>query len=380
MRLVSNTKVIKSVSSVICTKAGIWPSGRRRLKLQRWLGSNRSAPSLLVLTVLRSDQWSATMYELNREQSAAAAYAHDTHSSAPPRQSVLSRLAPSAAASSSRKREAVVKDKWANYSTAKQLGFDDEETSKSSYEIEQELRGRAGEPGAWEVVAEPVTQAGWVEGQAKGGKRKLGDYALGEEEDHEDFKFQHRDKRPVNDVWEEEEWDPRRAFGGLRVRVKEERQFGERRSGSRDAEGSVTEVKREEPEGGLKREDWTGRLELKPEGGKEVIGNGKAKEKGRDELVFDRNEGGWIKAEPEENGHSVTALVSGDRGEQTGDEPSSGDRGPSKAVPEQSTDPALELAPPEDTTLDIKPDIGTSSPATNSLFKKRRPPPAARKK
>ena len=315
-------------------------------------------------------------------QSAAAAYAHDTPSGAPSRQSVLSRIQSASAASSSRNREPAVKDKWVNYSTASQLGFDDPETSKSSYEIEQELGGRAGEAGAWETIEEPhsssVQQLGWVDVEG-GGKRKLGEYLLEEEEDNvENFKFQHRDKRPVNDLWDDEDWDPRRALGDLEVIVKEERRFGEARSTGKDPVGSGKSAARRMNGVGLKREDWSGKLELELQSG----GN-KGKETGNDRvtdgLVFMPNGGGWVIAEPE-----VAGIGNSDGVEMATHETIGNGRmdGESKKIKQESFDldePRGIGSLPEDMpSLDIKPDVETS--ASSSLFKKRRPLAAARKK
>ena len=244
----------------------------------------------------------------------------------------------------------------------------------SSYEIEQALGGRAGEIGAWETVEDPVLPAAGWSGHGVEGKRKLGEYALGEEEDGESFKFQHRDKRPVNDVWDEEEWDPKRALGGLRVKLKEERRFGETAwgasgsgSGSRDQHG----VKEEDPEGGIKREEWTGRLELNG-------GGGKGKEREKDGLVYVPNGGGWVKAEPEANGSQDNSLKAKAAERGYGESAALGEEVAIQAEPLDHIDPP---PPGEALPPDIKPDHQSSaSPIPDTLFKKRRPAPSARKK
>jgi hypothetical protein len=70
-----------------------------------------------------------------------------THSVDP----VLGRMHPSAGATTSKARESSKpKDKWANYTSAKDLGFTDE-ADKTAYEVEQEVKGRAANaPGAWQ--------------------------------------------------------------------------------------------------------------------------------------------------------------------------------------------------------------------------------------
>ena len=154
--------------------------------------------------------------------------------------SLLTPSAPASSASTSRIREKP-KDKWANYSSAKDLGFDDEETQKSAYEIEQELKGRAGEVGAWEEVVEqaPTLYEDTVQNDEV--KRKFEE----DEEDHESFKI--RDKR-VRDVYDDQDWDPKRVLGGLKLKVKEEK--------------TGRAVQEPEPATGLDRNGWSGKLEL----------------------------------------------------------------------------------------------------------------------
>lgn len=162
-----------------------------------------------------------------------------------------------------------MKDKFANYSTAQQLGFDDEETQKSSYEVEQELKGRAGEPGGWETVEGEPSGAYTPPIEGESSKRKLGEYVLKEEEDQESWRLQHREKR-TRDPYDDDDYDPKTALKGLKVRVKEETVVGD-----------------PPPETLLQRENWSGKIEL-----------GKAKEKPL--LVYNGDGGGWVKEETAE--------------------------------------------------------------------------------
>ncbi|ORX37187.1 hypothetical protein BD324DRAFT_625114 [Kockovaella imperatae] len=170
------------------------------------------------------------------EASAEAAYAHDAHAS-----SSRIRLHPTATfapPSASRKTDKP-KDKWANYTSAKDLGFDDEDTQKSSYQIEQELKGRAGEVGAWEDVVEAAP------GHTLQATRSLAHSNADSDDEGEGFKFSHREKRPWHDVYDEGEWDPKAALSSLKLK-KQDKSDG---------------VKMEE-QNGLDRKGWDGKIEL----------------------------------------------------------------------------------------------------------------------
>jgi len=259
------------------------------------------------------------------------------------------------------------------------LGFDDDETSKSSYEIEQMVRNRVGEPGGWQEVVEEQPQLAWM-GTSGDGKRKLGEYGV-DEENGEHFRFQHRDKRPVKDVWDDEDWDPRRALEGLRMRVKEERRFAER-NGSSQVEASASMLAEAEPAGGLKREEWTGRLELRLDG--ETV-KGKEKEV-RDGLMYVPNGGGWVKAEPVTNGAADTGSAGREAEDFVGGQ-TNGDVRAELLEPPVGKASGIDEEPPPDVKPDLtadpqlasKPNV-ESAPIPNSLFKKRRPAPAARRK
>jgi WW domain-binding protein 4 len=216
-----------------------------------------------------------------------------------------------------------------------------------------------------EVGEEPgYLYTGEGSGSGTGEKRKLGEYG-GDEAEGEGFKFEHRDKRAVRDVYDED-WDPKQVLGKARVRVKEERLFGERRS--------VEEEVKEEV-GGLDREGWTGRLEFNEAA---VAGKGKAKAKtGRDGLVYQEG-GGWVKAEPD----TQPVELGGSQ-----DAPHGGSVQQDSESPNQSSR-TLKIEPEDSPTLDIKPVLepeqsavpSAGESASGGLFKKRRPPPGAGRK
>ena len=282
-----------------------------------------------------------------------------------------------------------MKDKWANYSTAQQLGFDDPDTQKSSYEIEQEIKGRAGEVGAWEEVIEPISSVSSWQNEDRESKRNLGEYVLGEQDDGDNWKFQHRDKKPVYDIYDDEDWDP----SGLRVRIKEER-LRDQTSQHRNGESSSSaQVMREDVKGGLKREEWDGRLDLHPVGHRD----GKANIKREEGMVYIPNGGGWIKAEPDSDVPPVepqetVTREDGEHGKPTGDtlDSASGPGNGQSAVDDQASTKTTMIEHASSAvvnptaispSVDIKPELDESpSSVSNSLFKKRRPPPAARKK
>jgi WW domain-binding protein 4 len=289
---------------------------------------------------------------------------------------------PSAGATTSKARESSKpKDKWANYTSAKDLGFTDE-ADKTAYEVEQEVKGRAANaPGAWQVVVDPQAGLdeeeddgqGIVEG-SWGGKRKLGEYAVEDDEkaEGEEFKFAHRDKRPVRDPYDEDDWDPKAALGGLKFKSKD-KGLG----GTTARVKSEEEIKREQ-EGALDRAKWTGRLELNKVETTPSTAETKPKQEG---LAY--VDGGWNKVEDAQDttGSGNEATQSDSKPVLDEDvkpdlpeshEPVSKDE--SKVTTTKTTEAVAE---------DVKPDVSApvSDPAPpSSLFKKRRPPPSNRKK
>lgn len=285
---------------------------------------------------------------------------------------------PSAGASNSKGREASKpKDKWANYTSAKDMGFHDEETQKSTYEIEQELKGRAAAAiGAWEEVVETPPQATWSEEGGEGYKRKLGEYMVDDNmAEGEGFKFAHRDKRPVRDPYDDDDWDPKAALGKIKFKSKS--------SGAKRED----EVKAEaEAAGGLDREKWTGKLEMK-------TGSSPQKSTRPDGLVYINN--GWnkvddVEADPAEDPAAEEDVKPDVKVEEI--QRSLGEDAPTDATaPSSDGDaPHTKIALSDDIKPDIEHSAATSStqdveaaaPASSAtnLFKKRRPPPSNRKK
>jgi WW domain-binding protein 4 len=205
-------------------------------------------------------------------------------------------------------------------------------------------------------------------GAGPSGKRKLGEYGVRDEEDHEDWKFSHRDKKPARaDPYDEDDWDPKTAFKKLK---------------RKDGAGAGVPIKEEGQD--FKREEWTGRLEfVQDAGGK---GKGKDMGAGKDGLTYVPNGGGWVK---EEGGHATSATSGGAGGGQSG---SNGGQGDDEVKPEvEETKPDLEsvVVPSGKTGAselaahnvanDAK-TVSDASAAGGGLFKKRRPPPSGRKK
>lgn len=230
------------------------------------------------------------------------------------------------------------KDKWANYTSAADLGIEGLETDKTSYEIEQELRGRAGEAGAWEevTVGEPSglytgegTGADEDGAGAVGYKRKLGEYAVRDDEDHESFRIEQKAKRPVRDPYDDDDTDFRQAFRSL--------------SKKKDATGAEM-VKKEEPDQGLDRGAWAGKLELLPD----------VKGKGKEELKQEDVASKPDHADPAEQQDAKPAVAAPDTADSKPD------------IKPETVPGAAETAAPESTG--------------SNLFRKRRPAPSSRKK
>lgn len=204
----------------------------------------------------------------------------------------------------------------------------------SSFEIEQMVRGRGTNVGEWEEVKEAAPAMTYTEDgvPALDLKRKAE-----EEEDHNNFKFQHRDKRPAHDVYDDDDWDPKAALGSIKLKTKEKK-LGEAAPESEPA------VKKEEAtdKAGFSKVGWSGKLDM--------------------------TEGDPVKEEPKDEGKdegdSKPALD--DVAEPTAE---------SKVV-EPATEIKTEAAAPE--TVAAAPEPAPSSGA--SMFKKRRPPPSSRKK
>jgi WW domain-binding protein 4 len=201
-----------------------------------------------------------------------------------------------------------------------------------------------------------------AESSVVAGKRKLGEYEVNEEEDAETFKFQHKDKRPVRDPYDDDEWDPKKALGGLKIKTKEQKMFETKKEQS--PQSAVKDEKQNE--GGLDREKWSGRLELQ-EG------------PSRPGMVFAPNGGGWVKTE------GSSSQPAEEVNQEPVDQKPSFEEEADVTVPGSDKAQIAMQAPEaesETAPLDVKPNSAateTETPAAG-LFKKRRPPPSNRKK
>ncbi|KAL1413089.1 hypothetical protein Q8F55_000838 [Vanrija albida] len=279
------------------------------------------------------------------EAAAKSAYAKDKGMSAPaaaPRRVAI--------ASSSRTRPPPSSgDKFANYSSAAQLGFDDEETQLTSYEIEQMVRGRGTNVGAWEEVVAPRVTYG-ADGLPE--KRKAEEEAV-DEDDPEQFKFSHRDKRPT--VWDDDDWDPKAALSGLKLKSKP----GEAAVSAEAAALPPPPAPAADPVppgAGLDRSAWSGKLELGP-------GSSGAAAAAEGEVKAEES-----KLAEEGKPDAVPEAQAKDEGTPPESKP---------AVPD--TKPEAEaVAEPPAAAVAAEPEPAPAPAA--SMFKKRRPPPSSRKK
>ncbi|WOO76775.1 Zinc finger protein ZOP1 [Vanrija pseudolonga] len=277
------------------------------------------------------------------EAAAKSAHAKDKGMSAPapaPRRVAI--------ASSSRTRTAPSGDKFANYSSAAQLGFDDEETQLSSYEIEQMVRGRGTAVGAWEEVVEPKVVYG-ADGLPEL-KRKADEAEVVDEDDPDSFKFSHRDKRPVRDVWDDDDWDPKAALSGLKLKSKGS-------AGDNPAEAKPTPAPAAAPVApgaALDRSAWSGKLEL----GAGSSGAAAARAEGESESKEDKPDAPDAAPEPKAEDEAKPA----DAAQLADSKPDVKPGAEAAAAVPASAEPAAEPAAP------------------SSMFKKRRPPPSSRKK
>lgn len=214
-----------------------------------------------------------------------------------------------------------------------------------------------------------------TEGEALGGfKRKLGEYGADDDAaEGEDFKFAHRDKKPLRDPYAQDDWDPDAVLGKMKFKAKDSAGSG---SGTRV--NGPARVEYQPPLGqDLDREKWTGKLEIGGTDGQQVA---KADREG---LV----NGGWHKIEKTENeGPDGEAPVVQEDAVRTSQEVDA------KPTVEE-VKPDVEEAPPTqpdipsavNSTDDVKPEVAADSAtpppaAASSMFKKRRAPPGGRKK
>lgn len=267
--------------------------------------------------------------------------------------------------------------------------------------MEQELKGRAADPGAWEEVTYEPTglytavdengagPSGTGTGTGTGSgtvleKRKLGQYDIKDDDNHEDFQI----RRKKRDPYDEDDWDPRAAIKGkarLGVKTGEQRRMEEHVKATN-----------------LDRSAWTGKLELG--------------DVGRAGMVYVKG-GGWVKAEGVDGEEEEIRAGGGEVGqveqgeaeaERTQDETADG-KAEEKGIAEAQHDKKQPDPTIKTEMEDRKPDLeavavavkeaeGTattsghmsdpikSEPSADAgtagtgLFKKRRPPPSSRKK
>lgn len=227
-------------------------------------------------------------------------------------------------------------DKWANYTSAADLGIDT--PAESSFEIEQLVRGRTTSVGAWEDVAVPSPAQVAAEAEAAANaKRKA-------EEDPEDLReFKLAPKRHA-DPYDDDDWDPA-SLASLRFRTKE------RKGAETDGAGVGAGVGGDDDgAAGLGRGGWTQAGNVKTEPPEASV---KSEPGAAGRVKTEPGEPGAAKAEPVENGVKVEPT-----------EPDAEQHGETRA---EHAVKAEHAAPPP--------------PASGgSLFKKRRPPPSSRKK
>ncbi|WRT68041.1 uncharacterized protein IL334_005016 [Kwoniella shivajii] len=288
------------------------------------------------------------------EASAAAAYAHDTlngaagAASSSSKPSILQSL-PSSASSTPPPRlgRDKPKDKYSNYTTAADLGF---EEIKTAYEIQKELKNEAGQPSAWQTVE--LTSS--LNGDGQEGKRKW-QGEEGEEDEEANWKFDHNKKKPMKDLYDDD-FDPK-ALKGLKVKKKEEKLINDK------------SVKEEDV--GLNRNNWTGRLELNPPpigGSSDAV----ASRSDREGMVYIQGNG-WVKNDQDQD-QQLAQLV-GDEEEKKPILENGAAPTPTSVKGSLSTDESTVKI----SNIDVKPLVQETAGAS-SMFKKRRPPPSSRKK
>ncbi|KAL7420526.1 hypothetical protein Q5752_004477 [Cryptotrichosporon argae] len=225
-------------------------------------------------------------------------------------------------------------DKFANYSTAEQLGLADA-SAETAYEIEKAIGARPGRAGEWEEV-----DAGAEAARARAANQVRAQYVDEEKERAETWKL--RSEKREREVYGDDDYDPMAALAKVRLK-KVENSTGWKTGRHAPAEapagaggGGV--------EGGLKREGWSGKIELNPDEGAAGLEQAEAQA---------------AAATTEEDVKPAVAEI-----------------GDVKPVSHEAV------------MAEEKPDVGDVKPAaeppaegaSTSLFKKRRPPPSGRKK
>jgi len=248
-------------------------------------------------------------------------------------------------------------DKFANYSTASQLGLvDEDEPLPTTFEIEQMLKNKETKVGQWESVSSEPT------GLSRSLKTEHG--ADGEEET-EGWKFSHRGKRAVRDPYDDDDFDPSTI---LKMR-KKTKQEGEVAPPPPPPVVIPTPEELDGKDGALDREGWSGKIELNP-----VV-----ETEGKKDMVF-QSGGGWVKVE---NGAQASTRTLPPTEESLMGAPSM--LVTEQAKPEMDAVGARDVKPvlPEvegEKASSATVEAGGAETASAGLFKKRRPPPSSRKK
>jgi hypothetical protein len=218
--------------------------------------------------------------------------------------------------SSKPRRDKPSGDKWANYTTAEQMGLADEE-GPSAYEIEQMVRGRGTKVGQWEeVVATPPPPPP--------------EETRPETEEEELANFKIQQKRPHRDVYDDDDVDTG-ALLGLKLKSKE------RKLAEGDVKGEAAGIKEAKGAAGFSKGGW-GKAEAKEEVKEEPPTDGA---EAKVEATADAGAGADVKTEPGE------------------------DKKPDLDAPPATAESPAPAAAPS---------------SGSSMFKKRRPPPSSRKK
>lgn len=217
-----------------------------------------------------------------------------------------------------------------------------DESEETAFSIEQMVRGRDTKVGAWQEVKVPTPSVTYdAEGAPViGAKRKIED----EEEEADSFKFERKEKKPVRDPYDEDDWDPS-ALGTLKFKGK----------------GKANTEKNGHGE------------ELEPQPGPDIKQEIKVEIKEED--LLDRSNGkvviqldGDVKLE---NAYTKEEI-------ETGPIPDNDTKQSIDVKPDVSS--TANESPAPETTSVSQPTQEASSAGAPGLFKKRRPPPSSRKK
>jgi WW domain-binding protein 4 len=247
-------------------------------------------------------------------------------------------------------------DKFANYSTASQLGLvDEDEPIPTTFEIEQMLKNKETKVGQWESVsAEPT-----------GLSRSLRtEHGADREEETDGWRFAHRGKRAVRDPYDDDDFDPS-AILKMRKKTKQE---GEVAPPPPPPVVLPTTEELDGRDGALDREGWSGKIELNPT----------VETEGKKDMVF-QSGGGWVKVENWAQASTSTLPPTEESL-----------MGASSRLGTEEAKAALDDAGVKDVKPvlpEVEGEKASSAPvevggdaASGGLFKKRRPPPSSRKK